>query len=189
MSLPSQFSNRVRIALVLSVVWVLAGLLMAFVRAEQCNASGTHCFFNIARFGITFIALGVLPLVVIWGVLWVHSGRTKVASSAEMRHRLNQEQSTAMRPCKVCGCEKPTRWILFTENISYLVARRERTFSGFVCFPCMGKRFVEFELKTLLFTWWGIIGLFLGPAYLLANLTEYIKNAYGFIRDRKVKLS
>ena len=79
-----------------------------------------------------------------------------------------------MRECRVCGCERSTIWAKFIENESYFFRRRERTFSAFVCWPCMTKRFLEFESNTLALTWWGMIGFFLGPIYLTANLIEYL---------------
>ena len=90
----------------------------------------------------------------------------------------------AMRTCKVCGRTKITQWAYFQENVSYFFARQERTLAGFVCFPCMSMSFAEFEIRTLLFTWWGFIGLLVGPAYLVANLGEYLKLSYRFFKGK-----
>ena len=143
----------------------------------------------------TFVGFGVLPILVAWGVYWVraaegtprrtaqlsNSGATQQPMSEILAERL---RGTALRPCRVCNCERQTRYVLLNENISYFVARRERTLSGFLCFSCMSKRFAEFEMNTLFFTWWGIVGVFVGPAYLLGNLIEFLKNSYHFAFDR-----
>lgn len=89
----------------------------------------------------------------------------------------------AVRECKMCGRPKMTQWAYFQENVSYFFGRQERTLAGFVCFPCMSMSFAEFEIRTLLFTWWGIVGLFVGPAYLVTNLAEYLKLSYRFLKE------
>jgi hypothetical protein len=88
------------------------------------------------------------------------------------------------RECKRCGKIKSTQSVFFIENISYFFARRERTFHGHVCFPCMTKTFATFETRTLLGTWWGIIGIICGPGYLVENLVEYVKHSYRFMRSK-----
>ncbi len=89
-----------------------------------------------------------------------------------------------IRKCERCGDEKSTQLVFFKENISYFFQRRERTFCKHVCFACMSKTFAAYELRTLFGTWWGIIGFFLGPVFLLSNLVEYIKNGWRFVRAR-----
>jgi len=88
------------------------------------------------------------------------------------------------RECKRCGRIKSTQYVFFIENISYFFARRERTFHGHICFSCMTKTFAIFEIRTLLGTWWGIIGMISGPGYLLENLIEYMKHSYRFVRSK-----
>ena len=97
----------------------------------------------------------------------------KTVFQARLKALAQERKTLRLRECKVCGKLKPTLWIEYTENISYFFERRERTFSAFVCIRCMGVRFLEYELNTLFFTWWGIIGLVVGPAYLAANLIQY----------------
>lgn len=123
-------------------------------------------------------------------------GEKKLLAQQEQRHSvliqarlaaLAEERATLrIRSCAVCSRVKATLWIEYSENISYFFERRVRKFEGFVCMPCMTKRFLEYELKTLLFTWWGVIGLVVGPAYLLANLVEYTRRSATFVwyRDR-----
>ena len=89
-----------------------------------------------------------------------------------------------IRECVVCVRSRMTVWVLFKENKSYFYERLEREFSGYVCCSCMSKRFAEFELKTMLFTWWGLIGMVVGPAYLLGNLLDYLWRMIKFGRAR-----
>lgn len=187
-------SKRMRMAVVLSAVWLLAASLLALDHAEQCNAFESNCFINVARLVFTFLCLGLLPLVVIWGLYWIRAAEAAPRKSHPQAPDGNPKTTskllaerlsgTAIRQCKICGQTRQTRCALFNENISYVVARRERTLCGFFCFPCMTKRFLEFEGKTLALTWWGIIGLFVGPVYLVGNLGEYVKHCYHFLLDR-----
>lgn len=89
-----------------------------------------------------------------------------------------------IRECKRCGKMKITQSVFFIENISYFFGRQERIFQGYVCFSCMTKTFAIFETRTLLGTWWGIIGMIAGPGYLLENLIEYLKHSYRFARSK-----
>jgi hypothetical protein len=100
------------------------------------------------------------------------------------RKTLYKESRPAMRKCKLCGRERMTQWAYFQENMSYIFARQERTFDGFVCFPCMSMTFAKFEIRTLLFTWWGAIGFFVGPIYLVANLRDYLRLTYRFQKEK-----
>lgn len=84
--------------------------------------------------------------------------------------------------CDRCHCIKATQLCFFKENISYFFERNERTFVGRLCFCCMTRIFCEFSLKTLIGTWWGIIGALLGPAILGSNMMEYVKNSYKFMK-------
>lgn len=196
MPLPKLDSKQIRLAIVGSIIWFFVVLMIAFVFAEQCNIYGEHCSVNTARFALTLSALGVLPLVLTWGFYWIRAGAgtpshpprsSANTASGQTTSELLAERlrGTAVRRCKVCGLERKTRYALFNENISYFFARRVRTLSGFMCVRCMTIKFAEFELKTLLFTWWGLIGFFVGPAYLFENLGEYIKNGYNFVFDRE----
>ena len=72
----------------------------------------------------------------------------------------------------------------FYENVSFFVKRWERKFEGDLCFPCTTRVFLTFTAFTLLATWWGIKGLFVGPAYIAFNVFEYVKNAIRFAFDR-----
>jgi hypothetical protein len=48
----------------------------------------------------------------------------------------------------------------------------------------MSKTFAVYEGLTLVGTWWGIIGMMLGPIYLVTNLIEYARGCFFFARPR-----
>lgn len=89
-------------------------------------------------------------------------------------------EKPSIRECKCCGQTKITHFAAFVQNVSYLYERRERRFEGYVCLSCLTKTFALFETRTLFGTWWGIIGFFLGPFYLLWNLLQYLTCLYRF---------
>src|SRR5215510_11917304 len=62
---------------------------------------------------------------------------------------------------------------------------KERQFSGDLCFSCASRMFARVELTTLFGTWWGIIGYWLGPLYIVHNLVEYIIATFRFVRSEK----
>ena len=66
----------------------------------------------------------------------------------------------------------------FRENVSFIFRRWEYNYSEHLCFLCMTRICAEFTLITLLGTWGGIKGMFLGPIYITENLIEYFKNCY-----------
>ena len=74
--------------------------------------------------------------------------------------------------------------VQFRMNVSYLVQRHERETVSYLCFGCMSKVFWSYELLTLVGTWWGLFGFFLGPIYLVANIIEYTKASFAIARKR-----
>ena len=84
----------------------------------------------------------------------------------------------SLRVCEGCNKLKSAQLIQLRMNVSYLFQRHERQTCGYLCFSCMSKTFVVYEISTLLGTWWGIIGAFLGPIYLVTNIIEYSKCSY-----------
>lgn len=68
-------------------------------------------------------------------------------------------------------------------NVSYLIQRRELETLGNLCMPCLAKRFAYYESITLVGTWWGLIGAFLGPVYLIWNILELIKGSWNIARQ------
>src|SRR5262245_2955150 len=80
----------------------------------------------------------------------------------------------AISECSRCGRTEYTHHLVFKQNVSYFFARKEREFSGDFCFSCASRMFAKVELTTLIGTWWGIIGFWVGPLYIVHNLVEYI---------------
>jgi hypothetical protein len=91
----------------------------------------------------------------------------------------------AISKCCRCGRTKYTQHVVFKQNISYFFGRKERQFSGDFCFSCASTTFANVELTTLFGTWWGIIGFWVGPLYIVHNLVEYIIAAFRFVRSEK----
>jgi len=87
--------------------------------------------------------------------------------------------------CSRCGRTKYTQHPVFKQNVSYFFGRKERQFSGDLCLSCASRTFVRVELTTLFGTWWGIIGYWLGPLYIVHNLVEYITATFRFVRSEK----
>jgi hypothetical protein len=82
--------------------------------------------------------------------------------------------AASIRQCEQCGHIKTTSFVTFKANVSLLFRRKERELSGHLCFSCMTRVFMSFQLATLLGTWWGFIGFLLGPLFILQNFVEYI---------------
>jgi hypothetical protein len=88
----------------------------------------------------------------------------------------------ALGKCESCGSSGAVALVVLKENVSYIVGRRERTFEGFACLRCLNSLFGRFETRTLLGTWWGVIGLFRGPVFLVLNVIEYVPALIRFLR-------
>jgi hypothetical protein len=84
--------------------------------------------------------------------------------------------------CGKCFQVKQTQHCCFRQNVSFLIARRQKKFSGDLCQRCMGRMFRQFTLNTVVGTWWGVIGAILGPVIILGNIFQYAKGTYRFIR-------
>ena len=91
----------------------------------------------------------------------------------------------AISKCSRCGRTKYTQHAVFKQNVSYFFGRKERQFSGDLCFSCVSRTFARVELTTLFGTWWGIIGFWLGPLYIVHNLEEYTIATFRFVRSEK----
>src|SRR5262249_39030230 len=91
----------------------------------------------------------------------------------------------AISKCSRCGRTKYTKHAVFKQNVSYFFGRKERQFSGDLCFSCASRMFARVELTTLCGTWWGIIGFWIGPLYIVHNLEEYIIATFHFVRSEK----
>ena len=109
------------------------------------------------------------------------------ATAAAVRRRMQHSpiNRPAISKCSRCGRTKYTQHLVFKQNVSYFFARKERQFSGDLCFSCASRTFASVELTTLFLTWWGIIGFWLGPLYIVHNLVEYIIATFRFVRSEK----
>jgi len=87
--------------------------------------------------------------------------------------------------CDICKEARETETCYFKQNVSYFFERRESEFCGKLCHSCMNKVFLKHTLITLFGTWWGVVGMFLGPAFIFHNITEYIVMSFKFWRRKK----
>ena len=94
-----------------------------------------------------------------------------------------KRRPTRALPHSCDRCRRPTwaRIVFFRQNISYLWGREETTFCGRLCLRCMTRIFLKFTLTTLLLTWFGIIGVAIGPIIIVMNLTEYVGALLGVV--------
>ena len=105
------------------------------------------------------------------------------------RRRLQalEMQSTdydALTPrCDNCGDRKKVLPSTFHYNVSYLFRRQERTIQGKYCLPCTSRLFLQFTGITLIGTWWGIIGMFVGPIYIIENIYHFVRSSAKVILD------
>jgi hypothetical protein len=84
--------------------------------------------------------------------------------------------------CDYCRSETLSLYCYFKQNVSYFFERKELTISGWFCPNCMSKNFTRVTVKTILGTWWGLIGFFIGPFYIYNNIKEYFKFKIRFYR-------
>lgn len=85
------------------------------------------------------------------------------------------------RRCEHCGQERITLNAQFYENISYFYERRQRSVDANLCFSCTAKVYRTFTIRTLFGTWWGLIGMFLGPVILVFNTLWFASMSIGFL--------
>jgi hypothetical protein len=71
-----------------------------------------------------------------------------------------------------------TTFASFDYNVGLLVKRETHSVYGYLCRSCVHKKFWEYTAKNLVLGWWGTISFFATPAYLLSNLSSYIKALY-----------
>jgi hypothetical protein len=91
-------------------------------------------------------------------------------------------ETVIFRKCDRCGRAKTIALVTFKENVSYFFQRRQKEFSVWLCFGCMSRTFVRFEVFTILWTWYGIIGCVLGPVFIVSNIDEYICGSFLIVR-------
>lgn len=104
---------------------------------------------------------------------------------SEVIHKLQSHRKRVLSTkyigtCESCGKQCATFRGEFHENISYFLGRKERAIDAKMCFPCTAKVFGSFTGRTLFGTWWGIIGAFLGPIYIVLNTGWFIFNVFRF---------
>lgn len=101
---------------------------------------------------------------------------------------LSKRQQSAIQHtgiCQRCKKEKVVFRTVFHENISYFFQRQERLVDGFLCFRCTSTVFASFTTGTLLGTWWGVIGMLVGPVYLAKNIGWFLFNLGRFAWARR----
>ena len=76
--------------------------------------------------------------------------------------------------CENCGCEAPTRYVSFHQNIGLLILRLYNGTTGNLCKRCINSTFWKYTAINLTLGWWGIISLFLTPIFVIINLCYYI---------------
>lgn len=85
--------------------------------------------------------------------------------------------------CEFCTYHKPLIHSAYRRNVSYFFQREEASIQGNYCFSCNSRLFLRFTSVTLFGTWWGIIGFFVGPIYILQNIYNYFKVLFQSIRN------
>jgi hypothetical protein len=76
--------------------------------------------------------------------------------------------------CENCGCEAPTRYVSFHQNIGLLILRLYNGTTGNLCKRCINSTFWKYTAINLTLGWWGIISLVLTPIFVIINLCYYI---------------
>lgn len=87
--------------------------------------------------------------------------------------------------CQACGSKGHVQKLMFCENVSYFLKRKEKIFEGYICSSCMGYIFVLYTKTTFAGTWFGGTGIFLGPIYILSNIYNLIKGYFRFWLEAK----
>lgn len=76
--------------------------------------------------------------------------------------------------CQTCGCNGPTKYVNFHQNIGALVMRFRKEVKGELCKHCISSYFWKFTLTTLAVGWLGMISLILAPLMILNNIYYYL---------------
>ena len=95
------------------------------------------------------------------------------------------EPAEYVKICERCGQRRLTFNAQFRENISYFFERRERAISAQLCFPCTAKVYGVFTGRTLVGTWWGIIGMFYGPVVIVSNTLWFLGLSCKFVFTKR----
>lgn len=73
-------SRRLRITIVLCIVWVGAIFLIAMV------FQSSYRYFNPREFTVIFFGFGIFPIIILWGIIWIFG-----AQKQSTKHRLEEE--------------------------------------------------------------------------------------------------
>ena len=96
--------------------------------------------------------------------------------------------------CQACGCDGPTKYVEFRQNIGALFMRFSSERTGNLCKPCINKFFWQMTLTTAAVGWFGIISLCLTPVFIINNIVYFcptigMKSPDDFGRARVEELS
>jgi hypothetical protein len=92
---------------------------------------------------------------------------------ARLIHAARPRRFTSME-CQSCGERRPTRHVVFYQNIGMVIMRSSKTVDGELCKDCINKVFWNFTLITLVFGWWGMISLIVTPLFLINNIARFV---------------
>ena len=98
-------TRRTRIALLICAVWLIAALAIAFGFGDSCYEG--RCFFSVSGFAIAFLIIGVLPVVMLWGVMWVLAGAPKDTQTTQNQDLMAGSTVANGPACPACGA--PTK--------------------------------------------------------------------------------
>ena len=76
--------------------------------------------------------------------------------------------------CQSCFERRPTRHVVFYQNIGMVIMRSSKTVDGELCKDCINQVFWKFTLITLVFGWWGMISLIVTPLFLINNIARFV---------------
>ena len=72
-------NHKIRIGIVCSVIWLIVAMAIAIGNASKTYYKGgferERTVVKMGSFTINFLFIGVLPLVVSWGVVWIKSAK------------------------------------------------------------------------------------------------------------------
>jgi hypothetical protein len=113
-------SKRFRTAIVLCATWLIIALVIALYQGESCSfdtpRSTPRCFLNFPQFAISFLEFGVLPLVLIWGVIWVRTTQPTNTDGSGQEELNRTQPPTEGPPCPDCGAPTKLRTMRTSQN-------------------------------------------------------------------------
>jgi hypothetical protein len=76
--------------------------------------------------------------------------------------------------CQSCGCDAPTRYVSFHQNIGALVMRFYEGIEGNLCKSCIHGYFWKYTGVNMFLGWWGYISLVITPFFMINNVFYYV---------------